>query len=200
MTSDECGPGTYSDGGVCLPQSRDATLVSCGPGTVLEGTKCVLAEAGGYTSAIDAGTECAIADNIFVIDGNGGAHPGPRRVIQGGVGWTITSKAKVGGVASTIYIEFGSYSIRIDTHKLGKSLAGGLYANFKRYGENQPGEPGFDLGGEGHGCSKLFGDFTIISVTFDALGEVTDILGTYQATCDVNPDLNYGCFHVKPKS
>lgn len=197
-TSDICGPGTHLDAGVCLPDPYDAATVSCGPGTVLDGQQCVLPDAGGYTSAIDAGSECAIADNIFIIDGDGGVHSG-RRVIQGGVGWKITTEARANETAAVIKIDFGSYYVRFDTHQLQKPLAAGVYPNFVRAWTTKPGEAGFDVGGEGRGCSNLNGDFAIVSVTFDANGDVTDILGNYKGYCDIYPDPNFGCIHVKPK-
>lgn len=202
VLADRCGPRTYLDAGLCVGEPGDASVTTCGDGTVLDGSVCVIPpppDAGLRTSSIDAGSECAIDDNIFIIDGDGGIYSGPKRVIQGGFGWNVTTESKLKGVASMVKAEFGRSFVRFGTATINMALRADRYVDIQSNWFPKMGQPIVDVIAWDQGCSQIAGEFTIVSVTFDSSGDVVELLANYLIQCFGWPNVNHGCIHVKPR-
>ncbi|GAA2404884.1 hypothetical protein GCM10010420_35680 [Streptomyces glaucosporus] len=78
----------------------------------------------------------------------------------------------------------------------GTSLAPGTYTGATRHPFNGPGEPGLDLSGNGRGCNRLTGEFTILDVKFGPLGYVEKLDATFEQHCEEGTAAARGEVHI----
>jgi hypothetical protein len=65
----------------------------------------------------------------------------------------------------------------------GQPFAPGTYTGATRWPFHEPG-PGLAVDGNGHGCNKLTGQFTVHEVAFNAFGEVARFGASYEQHCE----------------
>jgi len=82
-----------------------------------------------------------------------------------------------GGQVNDIRVTFDSafepgvfWDVEFSTRGLGTSLVPGVYNNAQRAAFAEQGHPGLDVGGEGRGCNRVTGDFTVLEAKFDYSG------------------------------
>jgi len=64
----------------------------------------------------------------------------------------------------------------------GQQLLPGVYSNARRFPDAL--HPGLDVGGAGHGCNQVTGDFTIIDVSYGPYGYLNSVHLTFEQHCE----------------
>jgi hypothetical protein len=70
------------------------------------------------------------------------------------------------------------------TAPYGKKLEVGEYNNAEGTPEANSGRPGLDVGGDGRGCNKPHGRFTVRDIHYTASGEVDRLWANYEQRCE----------------
>jgi hypothetical protein len=66
----------------------------------------------------------------------------------------------------------------------GQPLAVGTYRNAQRAPFRMTGSPGLDVGGEGRGCNRVFGSFTVTQIAVDKQGNVQGFEASFEQHCE----------------
>ena len=74
----------------------------------------------------------------------------------------------------------------------GGRLARGEYTNAQRYPFQEDGYPGMDFDGNGWGCNKLTGKFTIYEIAYWSSGEIGYLDVKFEQRCQGDTKIVYG--------
>jgi len=78
-------------------------------------------------------------------------------------------------------------------------LTKGAYPNAQRYPFQAPGLPGLDIGGAGHGCNTLTGNFNVLQATYDTAGNVKSFAADFEQHCEGRVPALLGSIRVNSK-
>ncbi|MGW5616379.1 hypothetical protein [Streptomyces sp. NPDC003877] len=79
----------------------------------------------------------------------------------------------------------------------GEALAPGTYTGATRYPFNEASEPGLSLSGNGRGCNRLTGTFTVEAVEFGPQGYVRKLDATFEQHCEGGTSAARGEVHIE---
>jgi hypothetical protein len=79
----------------------------------------------------------------------------------------------------------------------GEALAPGTYTGATRYPFNEATEPGLSLSGNGRGCNRLTGTFTVSAVEFGPQGYVRKLDATFEQHCEGGTSAARGEVHIE---
>ncbi|MFI8165690.1 hypothetical protein ACIGAN_04925 [Streptomyces sp. NPDC085931] len=79
----------------------------------------------------------------------------------------------------------------------GKVLTPGTYTGATRHPFNEPTEPGLDLSGNGRGCNRLTGTFTVSAVEFGPQGYVKKLDASFEQHCEGAAPAARGEVHIE---
>lgn len=191
-----CGSSPSQDAGACGEPGPDAAAYD-GSSTLVDAHPGDASTFDAATAPVDLDAACASDENTFYIAGDDFVHKGLPLTIQGGVGWKTETFGFIGGKGAGVYTTFGSWHADFSTKSLGKSLSPGTYVDAQREPFTDPNHPGLDVGGNGFGCNKITGSFTILDVDFSDAGVVTNFRVQFDQHCEGGSSHNVGCLHVR---
>jgi len=67
----------------------------------------------------------------------------------------------------------------------GTPLRPGTYSNAARQPFQPAGSPGLDVGGEGRGCNRIFGSFTVTDAVYSVSGQIRRFRATFEQRCEL---------------
>ena len=200
-SSSSCTPGTFrecscSGGGLgeqrcdssgeyahcaCTSTSTTPTATPTGPSSSPPTPR----DAGTTTITDDA---CDGPGNVLVLDGDVGdfIHPGFVKITD-----ATWFRVQLSPAADTIDVSLDPtnatdgdfWLLDFSTEKLGVPLAVGPHPDAERYPFEDAGHPGLSIVGDGRGCNKDFGTFTISQIGVSN-GSLTSLRATFEQHCE----------------
>jgi hypothetical protein len=145
-------------------------------------------------SGVATAAPCMIADKAMYFDGNDFIFNGTMTITEASWSGLGSNNSIAIGVIPPDDGQRIRWDLQFDSRRLGVDLTPGVYEMAQRAAFADPGHPGLDIHGNGHGCNTLTGRFEVHYFELQPdHSTISRALVTFEQHCDGGPLLLSGC-------